>query len=695
MTEYNPTGAYNVSDSQSDSTSGLFSRPAGAAFGAPDQIQDSDAESTVLYRQISYEELEECVFIVRDSISEFYLAPQGEISFAVVEAAVEAALKNKTASKPMAYKYVSSAQVAQPADEAVRRQYGEPAGDANAAFFAAAAGAARAAVAAGTNNAAGVAVGAVGAAGAAAEATNASGAAQPEAGAAPAETGEWTAGSVDAIPGATASAVSMEVAASVAAANTDAAVAAAAPPTVEAGAAGIARTARGHIAADESVFGNDIYGDGPAAQKNRATSRKTYQAHTIPIHQIYRESIKKRIKKRRASTLKYLASSFCGALLGGLLIFIAITIILPMFGYYLNSSQPDKVQEVVHTLTYGISGTQIEDIYDKVSPSIVGIRASGVYNDYVFGQQQGAGDGSGIIIHSDGYILTNNHVISAALPAYAAAPGGGGIQDAQAESYLQVVIQRDPDTVYNARLVARDIKTDVAVLKIDAVNLPVAELGDSDQLKHGEMVIAIGRPANMGNLCSITDGIVSGFNRNANNDADMELSLIQTSAAINAGNSGGALVNSKGEVVGINVITTDSSGYIGMSFAIPINTARLAAENLIDFNYVRGRAKTGIGYSEAFNDYYEFYQRQYPNIPKGVYVDYVEPLSGAFTAGIRVGDVITKMRGEAISDYIEMLELKDKLIPGEVIDIEVFRAGEYINMHLEVSEETGEGPEYE
>ena len=654
MIEDYPAGAYDLTNTWNASETALLSFADEPPPCAPtDAI---DAETAVLYRQMSYEELEECVFIVRDSISEFYLAPQGEISFAAVDAAVEAAIgdakKNNVVVEPPVYKHVAPVIASQLGDETLQRHNSESIfidfgcdqiADSNIEGFA------------------------------------------------------LVKTALDAYSDAYSNAYSDDYSN----ANSDdysidslsAPAALAAPVSGES--AIDQQTAAGHFEPLAEPVAPDKRDEDEPDHNNRVIGRNAYQPHTIPVHQIYRESIRKRVKKRRASTLKYLAASFCGALFGGFIVLFFFSYVLPAFGNSFLAYQPDSVHSVIHTFEYAIADTQIEAIFEKVSPSIVGIRVTTAYDDFIFGQQRGTGDGSGIIIHSDGYILTNYNVITSALPAYVPIPRGGDSQGARAESNLQVVLQGDTDTVYAAKLVARDNKTGIAVIKIDAANLPVAELGDSDQLKHGEMVIAIGRPVNMNNLCSVTDGIVSGFNSNADFGADREASFIQTSAAINAGSSGGALVNSKGQVIGINVNLADSSGNSGMNYAIPINSVKLVAENLIDFSYVRGRAKTGIGYSESFNDDYDYYQRQYPEIPRGVYVDYVEPMSGAFIAGIKVGDVITKMRGETVTDYLGMLDIKDTLTPGEVIEVEVFRAGEYINMMLEVSEETGDDPGFD
>ena len=430
-----------------------------------------------------------------------------------------------------------------------------------------------------------------------------------------------------------------------------------------------------------ALSGGPQYGGAQDGGAGKPGGAKVYRARDDRIRRIYKESAYGRRKKRKLPALKYAAACFGGAVCGGLLTAAFLFFIFPAFGLTFFERAPAGVREIIHTVEYSSAKTHIGAIYDKITPSVVGIRVTAESGGFMIGQPQLLGEGSGIIIHPDGYILTNNHIVESAISYKASANG----------AKLEVIARWSPDTVYEATLIARDQKTDIAVIKIEAANLPAAELGDSDQLKPGEMVIAVGRPEGADMICSVADGIVSGFNRGTGAGGGDGVNFIQTNAAINQGNSGGALVNADGQVVGINTVRSDAYGYGGIGFAIPINSARYVAENLIDFKYVRGRARTGVVYSEAFNVNYEMYKRQNPEIPQGVYVESVEPLSGAFKAGVRRGDIITKMRGEAVADYTEMLRLMEGLTPGEIIEVEVFRDGSYFSAELEISEETGDG----
>jgi len=320
-------------------------------------------------------------------------------------------------------------------------------------------------------------------------------------------------------------------------------------------------------------------------------------------------------------------------------------------------------------------------IAEKVSSSIVGIQVD--YNSYDlwFGSHKSTGSGSGIIIRSDGYILTNNHVIEAAV--------GNGSKLSEGSS-ISVILPNQQDERFKATIIGRDEKTDIAVLKIELSDLPAVDIGDPDALKVGELAVAIGNPAGLEFMGSVTAGIISGLDRKIKVSETQELRVIQTDAAINPGNSGGALLNSKGEVIGINTVKISSTGYEGLGFAIPINDAMEIAESLIANGYVKGRPSLGV-YIET--KYTEDYAKAI-KAPVGVLVKDVIPLSGAYNAGLKPGDVIVEFNGVPVKSFTELENEKNKNKAGDVIHLKVYRVtgsdaskGDYYSFDVTLMEE--------
>ncbi|HEY8350777.1 MAG TPA: trypsin-like peptidase domain-containing protein, partial [Clostridia bacterium] len=232
-------------------------------------------------------------------------------------------------------------------------------------------------------------------------------------------------------------------------------------------------------------------------------------------------------------------------------------------------------------------------------------------------------------------------------------------------------------------VVGRDEKTDIAVLKIDAAGLPAAELGNSDEVKVGELAVAIGNPGGMDYMGSVTAGIISGVNRTITLDNGRKFKLIQTDAAINPGNSGGALVNSKGQVIGINTIKIAATDVEGLGFAIPINEANEIAESLISYKYVKGRPYIGVTIDKRFTE--EFARSN--NVPFGLLVYDVQQLSAAYKAGIHIGDIILKFDGKEVKTFEELENLKNQHKPGDEVEVEVYRDGETLKLKLVLGEE--------
>ena len=315
---------------------------------------------------------------------------------------------------------------------------------------------------------------------------------------------------------------------------------------------------------------------------------------------------------------------------------------------------------------------------NKILPSIVGIKLEYTVNNAMlsmFGQPStstATATGSGIIISEDGYILTNNHVISS--------------DSSNSDSYYQIseaskltVTLFNDDTEYSATIVGKDEETDLAVIKIDKTGLPKAEFADSDSIKVGEFAMAVGNP--MGMDSTVTCGIVSAVNREVTDSDGKTYTLIQTDAAINAGNSGGALVNSEGKVIGINTLKLEGTGIEGLGFAIPINSTTDITSQLIEYSKVKRPyiGLTGMDLDEETAKKY--------NLVPGVYVKSIEDFSSAEKAGIKPGDVIIEADGTKISTMDDLNKIKNSHKIGDEMKIKVNREGQERELTVTLGEQ--------
>ena len=312
---------------------------------------------------------------------------------------------------------------------------------------------------------------------------------------------------------------------------------------------------------------------------------------------------------------------------------------------------------------------------NKILPSIVGIQIE--YNVTsmfsIFGGNQSStatASGSGIIISDDGYILTNNHVVSSS----------------ESEAYYQVseatkitVTLFNDDTQYEATIVGTDEETDLAVIKIDATDLTKAEFADSDSIKVGEFAMAVGSP--LGLQSTITCGVVSAVNREVTDTDGKTYTLIQTDAAINAGNSGGALVNSEGKVIGVNTLKLTGDDVEGMGFAIPINSTTDITSQLIQYSKVR-RPYIGVTGMDLDAE-----TARKNNLVEGIYVKDVETFSAAEKGGIKIGDVIIKADGKDVKTMDELNEIKNSHNIGDEMTITVNRDGEQKDLTITLGEQ--------
>ena len=273
------------------------------------------------------------------------------------------------------------------------------------------------------------------------------------------------------------------------------------------------------------------------------------------------------------------------------------------------------------------------------------------------------GSGSGVIIRPDGYIVTNNHVVSGA---------------------TSINVTLNDNSQYEATVVGTDPATDVAIIKIDAQNLPAIPLGDSDQLRLGEWVLAIGSPLGAQLRGTITAGIVSAKGRSMpDGSGEFKIeSFIQTDAAVNPGNSGGALVNKKGELVGINTaIVSQTGSYTGYSFAVPVNIVKRVAADLIDFGSVK-RAMLGITMQPVSTLDKKIQEDLKLNSMNGVYIVEVSKGSAAEEAGLKQGDVIIAIDGQRISDGASVQEKVNNYHPGEKAVVTYIRDGKENNVEV-------------
>lgn len=393
----------------------------------------------------------------------------------------------------------------------------------------------------------------------------------------------------------------------------------------------------------------------------------------------YRESYKKTSKK--SDVWKYVLVSIVSSLLGGIFIAVLLLVVAPAIqpqikgfvgeifpGVKQDSSQPGtgelKRVEIVQT-----GESAVTSVAEKVGPSVVGIKTSYQNSNALFGIQPEGGEGSGIIISSDGYILTNHHVIENAV--------NDKTRGVQNGAKIQVYLPNKIDKPYTATVKGYDSKTDLAVLKIEADNLPAIEFGDSDQLKIGEPAIAIGNPGGLEYMGSVTQGVVSGLNRTVQLDGGRKIKLVQTDAAINPGNSGGALVNIKGQLIGVNTIKMVATGFEGLGFAIPVNDAKRIAQELMTKTYI-SKPYLGITVDQRYTEQIA----KANNMPVGVYVADVEILGAAEKSGIKAGDVITKFNTKAITSFNDLEDEKNKFKPGDIVKVEIFREG--VTKKLEV-----------
>lgn len=313
---------------------------------------------------------------------------------------------------------------------------------------------------------------------------------------------------------------------------------------------------------------------------------------------------------------------------------------------------------------------------NKILPSIVGIEVTYTTTSNSFfgfggpSTSTATATGSGIIISEDGYIVTNNHVVDTSTS------NSYSYYDISDAASVKIKLYGSTET-YDAKIVGQDSQTDLAVLKIDKTDLTAAEFADSDQAVVGEFAMAVGSP--LGLDTTVTTGIISAVNREVESDGTKYV-CIQTDAAINSGNSGGALVNSDGKVIGINTLKLSGSGVEGIGFAIPINSTLDVISQLKDYSKVLRPyiGITGINLDESTAKKYD--------LVLGVYVKSVEDFSPAEKAGLQSGDVIIQADGKDIKTMDELNDIKNSHKIGDTITLRVNRNGKEKDLNVTLEE---------
>ena len=316
---------------------------------------------------------------------------------------------------------------------------------------------------------------------------------------------------------------------------------------------------------------------------------------------------------------------------------------------YLNDMNSDYSNDYAATISNG-SNISINSIYETYKNAVVGVTSEGItYNEY--GQaSKTASSGTGFIISSDGYIITNNHVVE----------GANGVS----------VTLYDAQN-YDAKIIGTDAKNDVALLKIEVKDLNTVKLGNSNNISVGETVIAIGHP--LGELTyTVTSGIVSAENREVR-ESETSINMFQTDLAINPGNSGGPVFNLKGEVVGISTAKYSASSIEGIGFAIPINDAISVATQLKENGYVSGRPYMGVSVINVDSS-------AVTGISAGVYVSAIKTGSSSDIAGIQKGDIITSLDNTLIKSTTDLMSALRKFKAGDTTKITVNRSGQELNL---------------
>lgn len=403
---------------------------------------------------------------------------------------------------------------------------------------------------------------------------------------------------------------------------------------------------------DQNLNDNEIYQDDKCNQWYNASDTGTNSNNNS-----YQNNNKRRggIGKKIAKGFGLIAAGLIIALAGGLVGSVFMQKYLSQNKITTSSNTDSSSSYTAPQFASATDGTlTVSQAFEKVKPAVVTISTTSISSGN-FGDtsQQVEGLGSGFIINEDGYILTNYHVIS-------------GSQ--------QVTVLLSTGEEASAKVINYDQEKDIAVIKLaDGTKIPgVAELGDSDTLYPGEDVIAIGTPLSKEFAQTLTKGVISAVNRNIEASTGVKMNVIQTDTAINPGNSGGPLVNTKGQVIGINSMKLVESTVEGIGFSIPINTAKDRIDAL-------SKPILSLGVTISEIDSAKSKQSGYP---VGLYVYSVQSGSVAEKAGVQVGDVITKFDGKDITTAANLNDAKSTKNAGDTVEVIVSRNGKEVKLQL-------------
>ena len=425
---------------------------------------------------------------------------------------------------------------------------------------------------------------------------------------------------------------------------------------------------------DDEGYTDPVYADAHYEPEGESTVPPRYYC---PPERPVREARERKKKRSGGGLLKAACLALVCAMLGG---FVGSAITAGSLSDKVDAleervaqaetavSSVSAVQTAVSASPVAVSGESgvmsPAQIYDMACRQVVGVTTDVTYTNYFGMKSSSAVSGSGFIISTDGYILTNYHVIE-----YAVQLGS------------PITVMTYDGTKYTATIVGTESSNDLAVLKIDATGLSPATFASSDSLHVGDAVYAVGNP--LGELeFSMSSGHVSALDRVITTQEHEAINMFQIDAAVNPGNSGGPVYNSLGQVVGVVTAKYSSTGVEGLGFAIPSNDVTSIANDLITKGYVTGKAYMGIWMDERYSAMYA----QYYNMPLGAYVSEVGSGSCAETAGIQKGDIITKLGGTEISSYTELKNVVKNFSAGDVVEVELYRAGESMTVTLTFDE---------